>query len=57
MDNNKKKFVFYALMSCIIFYTPILFFVAYKLAFDENTICHFNQGNTKAQIKQIEAKE
>ncbi len=24
-------------------------YIAYKLMFDENVICHFNQGTTKAQ--------
>jgi hypothetical protein len=31
-------------------------YIAYKLTQDENVICHFAQGNTKAQIAKIAPK-
>lgn len=34
-----------AMMACAVTSS----YIAYKLMFDENVMCHFNQGTTKAQ--------
>jgi hypothetical protein len=41
----KEIVLIVAMMACAVTSS----YIAYKLMFDENVMCHFNQGTTKAQ--------